>query len=149
VIYIKNRYLSNPRLALLGQAYYSLNAALVVNINIVIVLTIYILYVGVGIGYIRSKNELHMGARMGHIWEQEWAIHGSMNGPYMGARMGYIWKHEWAIHGSKNRPFISIGIGYIWPIAGPIHSLHTVLLITTSIYGPFLLPYMAYSYSRK
>jgi len=26
---------------------------------------------------------------MGHTWEHEWAIHGSMNGPYMEARMGH------------------------------------------------------------
>jgi len=42
-IYIKNRYLNNPRLALLGQVYYNINTALIVNISIVIVLTIYIL----------------------------------------------------------------------------------------------------------
>jgi len=44
-IYIENRYPSNPRMALLGPAYYSLNAALVADINIVIILAIYSLYI--------------------------------------------------------------------------------------------------------
>jgi len=35
-----------------------------------------------------------MEARMSYIWGQEWAIHGSKNELYMGARMGHIWKQE-------------------------------------------------------
>jgi len=45
-----------------------------------------------------------MEARMG---KQQWAIYGSKNGLYvevrMRARIGYIWEQEWAIHGSSDK----------------------------------------------
>ena len=43
-----------------------------------------------------------MGARMGHIQEQQWAIYEGKNGPHfeavMGSYMGHIWEQQWAMH---------------------------------------------------
>jgi len=38
----------------------------------------------------RSSNRPYIEARMGHMWKQEWAIYGSKNELHMGTRIGYI-----------------------------------------------------------
>jgi len=47
-----------------------------------------------------------MGARMGHIQEQQRAIYEGKNGPHTRATTGHIWGQQWGMHARIH--------GHIW-----------------------------------